>query len=396
MKREFFGPRDNFPISANDFAAACRLCDTMVEMRAQRAAYLQQNELDPKVYLPAQMWSGDFVASNFRKIARKDYHTINHLRCLTYNFTGFSMLMMAPCENTPEVMEVPADADAIIRGVAGLAANAAVEFVRATQNTPQDRIVDTPRMFGESGWDVDGTIVNFDTWSNQQRINGLHGSGVLDWLLRRRAERGRIRIVEIGAGFGNLAYSLHRILGPIDYHIVDLPESMIYSSIWLETVLGARCTVAAAGRPLESTRPGVTFIGNHMLEEFLPQIGEVDLVINVMSLSEMSPVQVAYYADCARELIGESGLFHEQNYILPGIHTDVVQILGQHFDYGCEIDETAAPHRGRSVARQWANRYRAELWNGGGNRPLPSFSGASPQRHRATARTPAGRAVLQG
>lgn len=398
VQREFFGPRDNFPLSASDFAAACDLCDRMVELRTGRADYLRRHGLDERIYLPAHMWGGAFVASNFQKVARKDYHTINHLRCLCYNFTGFSLLTMAPCENTPEVLEVPAEADAIVRRVAGRAADAAVEYVRSTQDTPPDRRVDTPRLFGESGWDVDGTIVNFDTWSNQQRINGLHGSGVLDWLLERRRTRGSVRIVEIGAGFGNLAQSIARIVGDVDYTIVDLPESMIYSTIWLSAASGRRCTVVREGAPLDAQRgPGFTFVPNHMLEEFLPQLGEVDLVINCMSLSEMSLEQVAYYGDCVRELIGQGGLFYEQNYLLPNLHTDIPAVFARQFPYGALLEETPTPHRGRGTARMWSNAYRGELWNRGGVAPIATTkvtSAAAPVR--ATAGTRRDPAALRG
>lgn len=367
IRPDFFGPRDNFQLSEQDFANACKWCDMMVALREGRSAYLAANGLDPKVHLPAHMWGQNFVASNFQKVARKDYHTINHLRCLTYNFTGYSMLTMAGCENTPEVLFVPEDADAIIRGVARRASEAAVNFVRATQHMPKDRIIDAPRMFGESGWDVDGTIANFDTWSTQQRINALHGSGILDFLQQRVRERGHARIVEIGAGYGNLAYSLQKIVGPCDYFVVDLPESMIYSSIYLDTVLReADCRAAQAGQPLGPSRPGVTFVGNHMIGEFRPQIGEVDLVINVLSLSEMSAAQVAHYGRCASQLLGTEGVFYEQNYIVPGVHTDIVSILQQQLPYGAQLDETSSPHRGRGTARLWANTYRGELWNRGG------------------------------
>lgn len=116
-RHRFFGPRDNFPLSAEDFDRACEVCDQMVELRNGRAAYLEAQGLDEQLYLPAHMWGKPFVHSNFDKVARKDYHTINHLRCLTYNFTGYSMLTMANCEGAPEVLEVPANADEIIRGV---------------------------------------------------------------------------------------------------------------------------------------------------------------------------------------------------------------------------------------------------------------------------------------
>jgi hypothetical protein len=377
VRPHFFGPRDNFRLSANDWTRIVGLCDDVAAIRDQRAAYMQSRGLDPRVHLPAHMWGQDFVSSNFRKIARKDRHTIEHLRCLTYNFTGFSMLTMAGCENTPEVLEVPADADAVIRSVSKRAGRATVDYVGITQGMPRERLATTPRLFGESGWDVDGTIVNYDTWSTQQRLNGLHHSGVLDLLQQRVRERGCARIVEIGAGYGNLAHAFRQAVGPVDYTIVDLPESLIYSTIWLSTVLpGERCTLARAGAPLPAPSPGFTFVPNHMLFEFLPQLGEVDLVVNMLSLSEMSAAQVAHYARTAAALIGDRGAFYEQNYVVPGVHTDIVAILGREFGYAALLEETRNPHRGRGEVRMWANTYRAELWNRGGVAPIATIAPA--------------------
>ena len=374
----FLGPRDNFPLGDADFARACAHAATMVALRAGRADYLAAHGLDPRVYLPGHMWDADFVATNFAKLARQDRRTIEHLRLLCYNFTGFSLLHMAPFVDLPDVAVIPPDADAILRAASPRLAELAAGWTAATAGLPAERIVAAPRLFGESGFEVDGRIVNLDTWGTQQRLNGLHGSGVLDFLQRRKAERGYVRIVEIGAGYGNLAYSLHRILGALDYFVVDLPESMIYSSIYLDTVLAeAPCRVAAPGRPLPAGR-GVTFVGNHLLAEFLPQIGTVDLVINVMSLSEMSPPQVAHYGRAVHQLLGTSGVFYEQNYIEPGIQTDVVAILGEQLPYGAEVAETQPAHRGRGVARLWGNRPLAGLWDGGRTRALaaPALLGA--------------------
>jgi SAM-dependent methyltransferase len=378
LKPDFVGPADNFPLSSADLTAAFATCDTMVALRQGRAAYMQQRGLDPQLWLPAHMWGQNFVASNFDKVVRKDAHTLNHLRCLTYNFTGFSLLTMAPCENTPEVLEVPVDADARIRAQAGRCKDAAVEFVRSTQQVPLEQRVTTPRLCGESGWDVDGAVVNFDTWSCQQRLNGLRGSGVLDLVRRRAAPRGYARVLEIGAGFGNLAYNLQQQLGPTDYVVVDLPESMVYSAVWLGAALpDQRHTVAAPGRPLPAEGPGVTFVANHLLDEFQDQLGSFDLVVNVMSLSEMAPAQVAEYGRRVAALLGPGGVFYEQNYLVPGVHTDVVGILGQTFGYGAQLEETAAPHRGRGTARLWANGYCRELWDRGGVRPLPTCVSAA-------------------
>lgn len=379
VRREFVGPRDNFPLSSEDWARIDATCDAIRDLRDGRAAHLERHRLDPRLHLPAHMWDQQFVCSHFARLACKDRHTIAHLRCLTHNFTGYSLLTMAPCEDTPELRAVPADADARIRAAAGRAREAAVAFVRCTQGLPPSRLVQTPRLFGESGWDVGGTVVNFDTWSTQQRLNGLHWAGVLDLLQQRAAARGFARVVEIGAGYGNLGYALRCAVGPLDYTIVDLPESLLFSAIWLPTVLGGeRCTIARPGAPLAGPRTGVTFVANHTIGEFLPQLGEVDLVLNTMSLSEMSAAQIDHYGRCARTLLGARGVFYEQNYVEPGVQTDLVPILAELFAYGALLGETPNPHRGRGNARMWANTYRAELWNRGGVTPIPCGHVARP------------------
>jgi hypothetical protein len=306
----FHGPADGFRLSAADLAAATSLCDTMQSLRAGRAAYLGANGLDPRVYLPAHLWDQHFVGANFAAVAQKDAFTLDHLRFLCHNFTGFSLLTMAPCADQPEQPAVPRDVDARVRESVDRAQAIAASFVGCIAGLPPARVVTAPRLFGEAGRDVGGTLVNPDTWSCQQRVNGLHASGVLDLLRARGAGRGRARVLEIGAGYGALAHALQTMAGPLDYVVVDLPESMLYSSIWLSTALPALPgTVASPGVVLSPRGPGFTFVANHLLAEFAPQLGGFDLVVNTMSLSEMAPVQVDLYARHAAAWIGRDGVF---------------------------------------------------------------------------------------
>ena len=357
----FVGPKENHPLSEADFQRACKLCDLMLHLHATRRNYLSSAGLDPSVYLPGNLWADDFCPENFQKIVRKDYHTLNHLRFLTYNFTGFSLLLMEAVKNPPNLQEVPQDVDKQVRAVAKKALPFVVDFYkRVTPDIPKEYVVVAPRIFGESGWDLGGTIVNLDNWSTQQRINALYCSGIIDFLKKAQEKRGYCRVVEIGAGYGNLAYSLKRMVGDIDYFVVDLPESMVYSSIYLSTVRAdENWVVAQPGEQIGTHNVGTSFIPNHLLDEFLPQIGEVDLVINVLSLSEMAENQVRYYGETISQLIGRHGVFFEQNYREPGVHVDVVAVLKEKLGYLRELEETVAPHRGRGDARIWANNYNS-------------------------------------
>lgn len=382
-ERHFHGPADQFPLADADWDRIRACIDAVVALRSGRAEWLHTTGQDPTLHLPGHMWNDPFVDAQFAHLARKDRHTIEHLRCLTYNFTGFSLLSMGPCGDRPDLLAVPADVDAIVRGNSERAGAIADGFVGITRGLPVDRLVDVPRLFGESGVAVDGRITNCDSWSTQQRLNGLHHAGVIDLLRARARARGAVRIVEIGAGYGSLAHALHRLCGAVDYTIVDLPESLIYSTIYLSTTLPeVPHTVLQAGQPLPPRRPGVTYVGNHLLPSLLSEFGEIDLAVNVMSLSEMSPAQVAHYGTAARTLLGSSGVFYEQNYVEAGVQTDVIAILRRIFGYGAELLETPNPHRGRGPARLWSNRYLGALCNRGGLRPIATEAGPAPDQQR--------------
>ena len=55
IRPAFFGPRDNFPLSAGDWTRIGELCDTVSSLRDRRATYLQARGLDARLHLPAPM-----------------------------------------------------------------------------------------------------------------------------------------------------------------------------------------------------------------------------------------------------------------------------------------------------------------------------------------------------
>jgi putative sugar O-methyltransferase len=360
----FFGPMEGHSLSKGDFIRCCEVCDRISFLRSERSAYLSNRRLDPAVYLPANLWAQDFCPTNFSTILRKDYRVLNNLRFFTYNFTGFRLLEGMPAlEEFPPLTELPEDYDQIVRKHAHKTQNLIEGHIRNAQLLPRECVVMAPRIFGECGWDVAGALVNKDIWATQCRINALYCSGIIDYLKRIVRERGYCKIMEIGAGYGNLVPALWRATGAVEYTIVDLPESIIYSSLYVSTVLAAiNHMIAEPGTTLPDPGPGVRYLCNHMFEEFAPQLGQVDLVINALSFSEMSPPQVDFYARHISRMIGRHGLFFEQNYHTP-IHIDIASILSQHLGYNRILKETTLPHTGRGLARIWTNGYVCEVFD---------------------------------
>src|SRR3954470_2055751 len=87
---------------------------------------------------------------------------------------------------------------------------------------PADLLVPVPLVAGEVGFNVFGHCVNRDVVAYLDRIKLMHEAGIID----RLRTLDRPRILEIGGGYGGLAYLLTRILPSASYTIVDLPASM--------------------------------------------------------------------------------------------------------------------------------------------------------------------------
>jgi putative sugar O-methyltransferase len=142
-------------------------------------------------------------------------------------------------------------------------------------------------------------------------------NGLIQHLDERLAERGILKVVEIGGGFGGLAHYLTKIFkDKLRYVIVDIPESLAFSAVYL-TTLHAHADnrlVAAEGPIGFETTPGFTFVANFDHGRLIMADDEVDLVLNTLSLSEMSDAQIDDYCRAASRWIGRRGIFFEQNH----------------------------------------------------------------------------------
>lgn len=122
---------------------------------------------------------------------------------------------------------------------------------------------------------------------------------------------GGLELLEIGAGYGVLASKLLQILGnDTKYIICDIPESLLFSGLYLALsgflVLQVDCP--------PSIGHGITLIPNYWFNRLLEPMRKMDLVVNTLSMSEMSEHQVRVYASGISKLIGMDGLFFEHNF----------------------------------------------------------------------------------
>jgi hypothetical protein len=317
--------RDQQPISPEAYRRALAICATIRMLVASRADYVSQARLPADIHLPRANWQLDCgLFSAYQTVAKADYAVINNLRLFSQVFTGFQLMSLARVVNEQLPREVPPDLD---RTLAQLAAGPApdVDVYRdLTAYLPPELHIAPPNIFGEVGWLVDGKIVNHDTNVYLERIAMLAESGKL-WEMRNRSPASatarnrswqRPRIVEIGSGYGGLAHYIRTLIPEARYFLVDIPESLLFSSIYLSTLWDQDDNVLITPdnlADLGKDSPGFTFVPNYLFDHCRNAGLEFDLAINTLSMSEMSAQQIRYYCAGLAQLLGRRGVFFEQN-----------------------------------------------------------------------------------
>jgi SAM-dependent methyltransferase len=147
---------------------------------------------------------------------------------------------------------------------------------------------------GGIGFVCDGELVSHDTQRFQHVVNTLYREGVLETLKNRPAGP-RHMVLEIGGGYGGLAYHLTNLIDAV-YIIVDLPETLLFSAAYLamlqpnkKAYIYAPDTFAAFLRQ-DIASYDFVFIPNYRVEELATKL--FDLVLNVASFQEMREDQV--------------------------------------------------------------------------------------------------------
>ena len=222
------------------------------------------------------------------------------MRMMSKCFTGFCLREMRPApEVASSIGAIPPDYDEILAGIDP--AQVVHSWRCAVQGVPEWAWVKPPHMLGEAGWIIDDTLVNFNTRVYQERMTILYRSGLLTHL----KQLGRpARILEIGGGYGALALALRRSLPDNHYVICDLPESLVFSGLYLSLNTS---DVKMYG---EEGQERISLLPNYLFETLT---GHFDLIINTLSMSEMSEYQITEYAKGIKALISPDGLFFEQN-----------------------------------------------------------------------------------
>lgn len=349
--------KDNHHLSMAQLAYCVSLIDRIERLYEMAPKYIESKGLDRTLFFPGNEWT-DIVPVTGVKF-RRTFSDVNYLRLMA-PFAGFYLAFLDRLDR--RLHEEPWDEECLSRmrqdgihddlvgflqervdpairlgacmDVTGGVSPCADEYARHIHNVPKQYRVRTPRMFGEIGLDIGGLLVNPDVVLCQSRINGMIASGVFNKLDSDLERRGRIRVLEIGAGYGPLGQALKSIYKDhLEYVAVDLPSILYYPSIYLSTLVGGvDCHVLLPGDQVPD-RFNYLFVANYLLEELGARLGPVDLALNTMSFPEMSAEQVKYYAEFLRRVLRPDGVVFDENAAIKPHHTDSKAILSEVFPF---------------------------------------------------------------
>ncbi len=304
--------RDNRRLSYAELDRAKSICDEALGWVHNRDVYLREHGVDPRFALPDANWSyespNEFVRL-FRRVAEAEPQTLAHLRGLSQVFSGYNLYHV--CNGyglSAASMELSPDLDEVIEERLEKHNQPHLDDWREmTQGIPRRFLFSPPAMMGEVGHEADGVIVNSDTCTYQERVNLIYSAGLGDWLDERLEMQGDLRICEIGGGYGALCHWFKQAYPAASYTIVDLPESLLFARLYLS--MTRPDLVTSAG--LATAKHGVRFVPNYMAEQLTEPF---DLVINTLSMSEMSEYQIKKYATLMKQhWLTDRGMFFEQN-----------------------------------------------------------------------------------
>lgn len=348
----FVGESDQIDLTLEEHAICARQrhwIKTLINERSNLRDSLKASAI------PANNWSehNGHMLTTLRRV--EDGGWCNRLRDACPFFTGYILRAMSYEPHYPE-----GPIDEFRAGRTEERDRYVALFRRLTEGVPAARRVRPPRRFGEAGWLVDEVIVNHDTCAYQARASILHHTGLLDRLAARARDR-VVTVVEIGGGYGALSLHLMSIIGNCRYVVIDLPESLLYSSIYLSVLAPHLANANGIDGGFDSRNPGFTFVPNYRLDALMAQIGSVDLFVNTLSMSEMSADQVNEYCGFIAATIADDGVFFEQNHNnRPFGINDAKRLIAPHFPHHAAL---GGPADGclfeQGFANLWANSPKA-------------------------------------
>lgn len=152
-------------------------------------------------------------------------------------------------------------------------------------------------------------VLNFEASPNF--LKNLRNAFRIYKLIGHEFEGKEIRICEIGAGYGMLATMLHQLFNVKSYTVIDLPQNLYLTSMYLTSLLPNK-----SFQFIHKKNKGNGDLKelNFVLARDVNLIdSEFDLVINIDSFGEMNSETAFDYVQWARKRLAPDGILHTDN-----------------------------------------------------------------------------------
>jgi SAM-dependent methyltransferase len=147
-------------------------------------------------------------------------------------------------------------------------------------------------------------------WSAGGITNALTAHRIVQACREKNIHQKPLRVLEIGAGYGQVAWQLFQQLQIQSYAICDLPENLFLSSFYLQANFPEKSADFIEQDKSAESHSQFFFA----IPPFLRNLaGKFDLIINSYSLQEMNLESVNGYFEFAAERLESGGLFYSLN-----------------------------------------------------------------------------------
>ena len=185
--------------------------------------------------------------------------------------------------------------------------------------------------------EVDGKLLSRDGLGFQNTITNLYNLGVFSNL---ESKSGLVKIIEIGAGYGSLAYQIgSKLENKVCYFIIDLPEILLWSGAFLtvNTPLDEIYFYDPSNYSAENLGDMIGKYRYILLPHYriddLKNCSPFNLVINIVSFQEMRTDQVRNYMEFSKQNL-DGYIYSDNQPKSPRneeIEDDVEKELGEYF-----------------------------------------------------------------
>lgn len=190
-------------ILEQEYKLAIVICNKIKKLVENRNFLIQEKRLNPKIANPDRNWKmtdESEIFQTYKFCVNPVYEVINRLRLYVQYFTGYRLMSFSWSAGKKSIQVIPENYDDILEKIFKHPDEFVRLFIAITRYMPDWMIARPPKILGEVGWFINGSIVNHDTYVYQERLNLLYETGVISWLQGKIRRKEQIAFLEIGGG----------------------------------------------------------------------------------------------------------------------------------------------------------------------------------------------------